>query len=162
MQPLDVKLAYRNHPWCTVRLEVGHNEIGDADECEIVPLPQKALDIFAALNFPEPRPVPLMPLPFQIAQKLHGLTQDGSSRVRDLIDLQLIAGTADFNLAETTAICRRLFKYRKMQPWPPSATQGANWDTIYAEQMANLPVLPTVEEAVAWANDLIARIDAAG
>ena len=47
MQPIDVKLAYRRHPWCTVRLEVSHNEIGDADVMEMRELPQKIKDIFA-------------------------------------------------------------------------------------------------------------------
>ena len=61
MQPIDVKLAYRRHPWCTVRLEVSHNEIGDADVVEMRDLPQKIKDIFAALNLPEPKPIPLMP-----------------------------------------------------------------------------------------------------
>src|SRR3954447_17526713 len=32
MQPFDVKLSYRGKSWCTVRFELGHNEIGDADE----------------------------------------------------------------------------------------------------------------------------------
>ena len=31
MRPFDVKLSYSGKPWCTVPLEVGHNEIGDAD-----------------------------------------------------------------------------------------------------------------------------------
>ena len=31
MQPCDVKLNYRGVPWYTVKLEIGHNEIGDAD-----------------------------------------------------------------------------------------------------------------------------------
>ena len=31
MQPCDVKLKYLGIPWFTVQLEVGHNEIGDAD-----------------------------------------------------------------------------------------------------------------------------------
>ena len=31
VQPYDVKLDYLGKPWCTVPLEVGHNEIGDAE-----------------------------------------------------------------------------------------------------------------------------------
>lgn len=31
MQPCDVKLNYLGRPWYTVQLEIGHNEIGDAD-----------------------------------------------------------------------------------------------------------------------------------
>ena len=34
MQPCDVKLSYLGRPWYTVQLEVGHNEIGDADGCD--------------------------------------------------------------------------------------------------------------------------------
>lgn len=36
MQPYEVKLSYRGSPWCTVLFEVGHDEIGDADEAEYV------------------------------------------------------------------------------------------------------------------------------
>ena len=74
MQPLDVKLRYRGQPWYTILVEVGHNEIGDADEAECLPIPAGIATIFEKLGFPEPNPVPLMPLKFQIAQKLHGLT----------------------------------------------------------------------------------------
>lgn len=34
MQPFDVKLDCRGRPWCTVKFELGYNEIGDADEPE--------------------------------------------------------------------------------------------------------------------------------
>ena len=32
MIPYDIKLAYNDRSWQTVRIEIGHNEIGDADE----------------------------------------------------------------------------------------------------------------------------------
>lgn len=35
------------------------------------------------------------------------------------------------------------------------------WDTLYAAAAEGLDVLATVEEAVDWANSLIARIDVA-
>ena len=38
MQPFEVKLTYRNRAWCTVTLEVSYNEVGDADEFDLVPL----------------------------------------------------------------------------------------------------------------------------
>ena len=161
MQPIDVKLAYRRHPWCTVRLEVSHNEIGDADVMEMRELPQKIKDIFAALNFPEPRPIPLMTIPFQIAQKLHGVTQRGSSRVRDLIDLQLIAKSEDVDYETTAEVCRRLFKYRRMHTWPPTVAKADDWDGVYDNQRGDLPVAASCDEAVAFVNDLIERIDRA-
>ena len=55
MRPFDIKMDYRGKPWCTVTLEVGHNELGDADEPERVLPPDVAL-MFHELGFPEPDP----------------------------------------------------------------------------------------------------------
>ena len=160
MQPLDVKLAYRHQPWCTIRLEVSHNELGDADELESRELPHEITDIFESLGFPPPATIPLMPLHFQIAQKLHGLTSQGSNRARDLIDLQLLCANEAIDFSRAHATCERLFAYRKCQPWPPVIVKGENWESLYKAQARDLPVLPTVDEAVVWANELIAKIDA--
>ena len=53
MQPFDVKLSYNGKSWLTVPLEVGHDEIGDADECDMVELPAELLDLFAFLALPD-------------------------------------------------------------------------------------------------------------
>lgn len=160
MQPCDVKLNYKGVPWFTVKLEVGHNEIGDADEVEMIPLPSEVSDLFVFLCLPIPGNVPAMRLEFQIAQKLHGASAPNSKRAHDLIDLQLILSRAEVDLAKTASICRRLFAYRKVHEWPPAITKGENWDSAYAAQRLDLPVLPTVDEAISWANELIVKIDA--
>ena len=100
-----------------------------------------------------------MTIPFQIAQKLHGASQAGSSRVRDLIDLQLIINSENVDFGATANICRRLFSYRRMQPWPPRVTKGADWDGVYANQRGSLPVCATCNEAVNFVNELIEKID---
>ena len=161
MQPCDVKLSYMGRSWCTVRLEIGHNEVGDADEAEMTPVPQDLAMRFRELCFPVPEALPLMRLSFQVAQKLHGATGVRSRRAHDLIDLQLILGSANVDLSETRAACERLFRYRKSQAWPPKVVKVDGWDEIYATQKLKLPVLPTVDDAIAWTNDLIAKIDAA-
>ena len=161
MQPLDVKLAYRNHPWCTVRLEVSHNELGDADTLDIRELPDEIKGIFSALNLPEPNPIPLMSIPFQISQKLHGVSQPGSSRVRDLIDLQLIMQNEEFDVGVTADICRKLFNYRKMHQWPTNVVKGEGWDSVYDEQRGDLPVAESCDEAVRIVNELIEQLDRA-
>ena len=160
MQPFDVKLQYRGHPWCTVRFEVSYDEIGDADEMDTPPIPQEILDAFAALELPVPSSVPLMTISFQIAQKLHGLTEEGSTRVQDLIDLQLMAKNETLDLKKIRAICRRLFANRKRQQWPSRIVKGERWDHIYQEGTVSVKgLLPTVDEAIEWANDLIKRIE---
>lgn len=161
MQPLDVKLAYRNHPWCTVRLEVSHNELGDADTLDVRDLPEAIKNIFVALGFPEPKPIPLMSIPFQVSQKLHGVSQPGSSRVRDLIDLQLILKNEGIDVAATADISRKLFKYRKVHSWPPHIEKGEGWDRVYVEQRGDLPVAESCDEAVRIVNELINQLDKA-
>ena len=158
MHPFDVKLTYLGKPWCTVPLEVGFDEIGDADEADWVESPDVS-DAFAAVGFPSPGPTPLMPITHQVAQKLHAVT--GSDRVRDLVDLQALLSHKDIDLAATRRVCVRLFAYRKRQTWPPILTKRKGWDEEYALESEGLEVLESADEAVDWVNDLIARIDGA-
>ena len=65
MQPYDVKLDYLGKPWCTVPLEVGRNEIGDADAPDWAELADSG-GLFEAMGLPAPGRAPLMPLDHQI------------------------------------------------------------------------------------------------
>ena len=161
MQLCAVKLRYRGAPWCTVELEIGHNEIGDADAQDPVEVPKTLSELFAFLALPKPGPIPAMRLEYQVAQKLHGASAPSSKRAHDLIDLQLIVANADLDLRRVREVCLRLFQYRRGQSWPPAISANDGWRAIYDDQKGDLPVLPTVEEAVAWTQRLIDRIDAA-
>lgn len=156
MRPFEIKIAYNVKSWMTLPLEVGHNEIGDADDPDIVSLPEAA--VMRALGFPEPSPVPCMRLEHQIAQKLHAASSPGSERAHDLIDLQIAVSGGTVDCAETRAVCARLFAYRQEQKWPPKIEKGEGWDSLYAAQADELDVLPTADDAVAWVNGLIGRI----
>ena len=156
MRPFDVRLSYLGKPWCTVQLEVGRNEIGDADSTDWVEL-SDASEALERLGFPAPGRVPLMPLEHQIAQKLHAVTGD-DDRVRDLVDLQIILSNSDVDLHETGKVCERLFAYRQKQPWPPAVTARAGWEEGYAAVAEELHVLQRLDEAVEWTNALIASI----
>lgn len=82
MRLFDIKLAYNGKSWMTLPLEVGHNEIGDAEDPDMVSSPEVAT-ILKELGLPEPAPVPCMRLKHQIAQKLHALSGVGSERAHD-------------------------------------------------------------------------------
>lgn len=157
MIPYDVKLVYNERSWQTVRIEIGHDELGDADEAELKDASDLA-NVFEELGFPRPKPIPVMKLPYQIAQKLHAITTEGADRPHDLVDLQLICGHSEIDLAGAKSICVRLFDYRRRQTWPPTVVKGEGWDSLYEEAGRNLPVLPTVDQAITWANELIASI----
>lgn len=158
MQPYAVKLSYLGKPWLTVELEIGHNEIGDADAPDLV-VPADANEILEALGFPAIGPVPVMPLRHQIAQKLHAVSAPGSMRAHDLIDLQLLDRAYDDDYTDVKAICKRLFAYRWAQDWPPVVKPNPVWEEAYTDQLPDGDLLPTAEEAVDWANELIRRID---
>ena len=159
MRPFDIRLSYLDKPWCTVPLELGHNEIGDANEADLIEQTD-AKRLFELLGFPAPKRVRVMRLEHQVAQKLHAVTGPGD-RVRDLIDLQIIEGNSPIDLRKTRVTCERLFKYRNAQPWPPAVVTRDGWDDQYHAQAEGLPVLKTVDEAVAWTNRLIKRISRA-
>ncbi len=160
MQPFSVKLSYNGKPWMTVDLEVGHNKIGDADEPDFVS-PEDANAVLEGLGFPPLGPIPVMALRHQIAQKLHAASAPGSMRAHDLIDLQLLDEAYEGDYSNVRETCMRLFAYRKMQAWPPTIAGGAEWETAYADQLPSGDLISEVGDAIAWANSLIGRIDAA-
>ena len=157
MHPFDVKLEYNRKPWVTVRLEMGTNEVGDTLEADWALAPDIA-EMFAALGFPRPKPVPLMKLHHQVAQKLHGLTDPSQNRPHDLVDLQLVFSQNELDLGLVRKTCERLFAHRRRQPWPAKVVAGEQWDTGYSAAKYDLPVRATVSEAVDWVNDLIDKI----
>ncbi|MGD7705233.1 nucleotidyl transferase AbiEii/AbiGii toxin family protein [Microlunatus sp. Y2014] len=161
MQPFEVKLAYQGRSWCTVKFELGHNEIGGAEEPEYR-LAVDLVGLFTEVGLAAPKPVPVMCSDHQVAQKLHAVSGERSERARDLIDLQLLDKGEDLDLVKVAATCARLFTYRRQQAWPPTVLVGDQWETLYAEAGEGLDVLPTVEEAVVWVNAFVLRVAAAG
>ena len=125
----------------------------------MISVPDVLADLFSYLGIPKPAALPMMKLEYQVAQKLHGATERGSKRAHDLIDLQLILSQEKIDMTKTAAVCRELFRYRRKQPWPTFVAKNENWDAAYADQKGDLKVLSTVDEAVEWANELIAEID---
>lgn len=158
MQPYAVKLSYLGKPWFTVEFELGHNEIGDADDADMV-VPIDADSMLSSMGFPPLQPIPLMSLRYQVAQKLHGLTEPGSQRAHDLVDLQIIAANEEIDFGFVKDVCIRLFAYRQMQEWPPTVTMNEGWEAIYAEAADGLDVLANVSDAIVWANGLVQRIE---
>lgn len=159
MQPCEVHLKYMGTPWRIVDMEIGHNEIGDADSFDSISVPDEISHLTDFLCLPPLGEVRTMKLEYQVAQKLHGSTERRSKRAHDLIDLQLILSQNEIDLSKTASICRDLFRYRRKQPWPPVVIKNENWDVVYADQKGNLNVFPTVDEAIVWANQLISKIN---
>jgi hypothetical protein len=160
MQPFEVKLEYNGKSWVTVPLEIGHDEIGDTENPDRYISPD-IVSLFKQLGFPAPNPIALMPISHQLAQKLHALSDEGSERAHDLIDLQIIVHNEEIDYIKTKEACIRLFASRKLQAWPPTVVKGDNWESLYDAQTAALDVLTSLDDAVVWVNALIHRIECA-
>ena len=59
MKPYDVKLDFNGRPLCTLRVELGHNEIGDAEN-PIWVIDHGLLELFHNVGLPQPGPIPVM------------------------------------------------------------------------------------------------------
>jgi hypothetical protein len=163
MQPFEIRLTYLGRHWLTVEFELGHDEVGSTEDSDLR-IADDILEIFATIGLEEPAPIPLMLVEHQVAQKLHACTYvnpktNRNDRAHDLVDLQILEQEATIDYAELREIGTRLFVARHAQEWPPTVVEYDNWDTIYAEAAEGLDVRSTVSEAVAWANDLIARTE---
>jgi hypothetical protein len=119
-------------------------------------------NLFLAIGLPSPEPVPLLTLDHQIAQKLHACTSIGAGgeneRAHDLVDLQILVREESPDLATAGSVARRLFLARHAQAWPPVVIAYPSWQTIYADAAQGLDVMPDVDHAVKWTNDLISRM----
>ena len=162
MQPFAIRMEYRGRHWLKVAFELGHDEVGSTathDER----MPADIVDLFTELGLDTPAPIPVLALDHQIAQKLHACTSispktGGNERAHDLVDLQILEQEEELDLPSIDATATRLFAARRQHPWPPAVVAHSAWDTIYAEAADGLDVRPAVSEAVAWANDFVARI----
>lgn len=158
---VDVYLDYRGRRWGTVTLEVAPaegREVLDVDEVQPFDLAQFGL--------PASETVPVVGLPYLIAQKLHACTEPlddrDNPRVRDLIDLQLarqLVQSAD--LSRVRDACVSIFDARDAHSWPPALVAPASWPAAYsrlAEENAT-GVAGDIDGAIESIQEFISEIE---
>jgi hypothetical protein len=125
----DVRLTYQSRAWATVRLEASGPEVGD-DEAEYVDA--ISLEDFKLVG---PRTIACLPLRFQVAQKLHAVSERPIDRVndrfRDLVDLLVLRDLID-DLPALRMACETTFVGRATHAWPPALDAPASWHDGYA------------------------------
>ncbi len=98
---------------------------------------------------------------FELGHDEVGSTEDRDLRIAgDIVEIFATIGLEEpapipLMLAEHQ-VAQKLHACTYVNP-NPTVVEYDDWETIYAEAAQGLDVLPTVAEAVAWANDLIAR-----
>lgn len=157
----EVQVSFRGKSWETIQVEAAGPEV---DEVELVPV---AIDL-ADFTLDGPEEVACLSLRFQIAQKLHAVTErptDGrvNHRYWDLIDLILLRPLMQ-DPAAVRAACREVFEARGTHGWPPNLDVVERWREPYRADVARLGVeLPTdLDEGVQAVRRFIVEIDHAG
>lgn len=157
---VEVRVRYLTKNWATTRVEIA---VTPALPVDVDLVPAIGLEDFR-LNGPDN--VATLSLPYQIAQKIHAVTErfptGENTRVRDIVDLLLLEDLVD-DLATVRDACVEVFGERATHEWPPVITTYDSWSTMFERIAAELDFpIATLSAAVDATNALIARIDTAG
>lgn len=162
---IPLKLAYGRHDWGSVDLEVAAAEgrSGASDTIEYV----EGSPVLSVFGLPDVDRVALLPLPYQIAQKIHACTEpkDGrdNDRFRDLVDLILLDDlVAEEDLGRVLDACNEVFSLRGTHGWPPRVTVYPLWPDQYRALSEGMDFpITDVNEAAAAVEAIIVRISGA-
>jgi hypothetical protein len=157
-QRMSVKMTYRGKSWATLQLEASGPEAG-SDETE-----QIGAFSLTQLGLDGPDEVACQSLRYQIATKLHAVTERfddrENDRFRDLIDLLLLRDLEP-DLTPLAKACRDVFTSRGKQPWPPRLTVEPSWPDEYRALAFDLDfAVGDVTEAATLVQELIDQIAA--
>jgi Nucleotidyl transferase AbiEii toxin, Type IV TA system len=157
---LAMQVEFAGSSWQTLQLEVARPE---AEEPELVPVAVSLADF--KLN--SPSVVACLSLRYQIAQKLHAVTERPEDRENlrfwDLIDLIFLREIQSGDLVSVREACVQTFSTRFTHAWPPELDVPNFWRDPYIVAIEEIDrVLPaTVEAAALVVREFIAEIDAA-
>lgn len=160
MHPYRVTLAFLGVAWGGLDVEVSDPEI-DAEAHSKREIDHNLVEFGACFGFGELQPVELVDLEYQIAQKIHAVTDLNYNRAHDLVDLQLLQAS-EHDQRKLRQLCERTFRWRNQQPWPPLPLREMDgWERAYEDardetQVAGeTPVLADLHSVRLWLTDLI-------
>lgn len=160
MHPYRVSIAFLGNAWGGLDVEVSDPEI-DPHAHTRREIDGELVRFGARFGFGDVQPVELVGLEYQIAQKLHAVTDPMYVRAHDLVDLQLL-WNAGPDLPILHRLCVRTFDWRCQQVWPPLPLRPMDgWALAYEDARAETevdgqtPVLPSIAEARVWLSQII-------
>lgn len=160
----NIKLAYRGKDLISIPIEISLAEATSLQEPEVS---------FVAISLEPvhlkgPATVALLPLRYQIAQKLHACTESPSDdysndRSRDLADLMLIEelGVEEDDLPGVRAACVEIFDARGIHRWSPLVQAFPGWDALWNNIVENEGLSISLNDAVIAVSGFVERINAA-
>jgi predicted nucleotidyltransferase component of viral defense system len=118
VQRIDLQLKFLETRWLTTRIEITNNEVINLPQIYHPILHQEIISIFESLSLTTSGMFNLISAEFQVAQKLHAVTQIGSERGRDLFDIYLLKTRGDFDSNLTKDLFNQLVIKRNTHQAP--------------------------------------------
>lgn len=166
VHPYRVTLSFLGREWSGLDVEASDPEIEPHTSVRRM-INGELSELGEFFGFGELQAVELASLEYQIAQKVHAVTDPEYVRAHDLVDLQLL-WAAGPELASLRDFCLRTFNFRRAQKWPPLPLRSMDgWEPAYqaareeTEVNGNSPVLGATHSAQDWLEQVIESIDAA-
>lgn len=160
VHPYRVSIVFLGNAWGALDVEVSDPEI-DPYAHTRKEIDRELVQFGSYFGFGDLQPVELVDLEYQIAQKLHAVTDPAYVRAHDLVDLQLLWGAGP-DLPVLRELCVRTFDWRRQQAWPPLLLRPmVGWELAYADARAETevggttPVLPDIAAAREWLTQVI-------
>lgn len=167
MHPYKVSLSFLGKEWAALEVEVSDPEI-DPHAHHRRAIEGDLAELSRLFGFGMPAPVELIDLEYQIAQKIHAVTDPAYQRAHDLVDLQLL-WNAGPDLRSIREFCLRTFSFRSTQHWPPLPLRSMDsWEAAYLESREETEISGTsvvsesLDAARTWLRSVILAIDAVG
>lgn len=157
VKQVDVQVVFARKVLCTPKLEIAPAETGRE---EFTALPGARLD---EVGLDGPEIVQVLAATWQIAQKLHAVTERypagrENPRVRDLVDIQLLEST-ELDIRKVRDACEQVFASRGQHSWPPDLEVAPGWTAGYEAITTTLGFPVTdVDEAADAVRRYIERI----
>ncbi|UYM06070.1 nucleotidyl transferase AbiEii/AbiGii toxin family protein [Solicola gregarius] len=168
----DIILEIRGVTWRRIQFEVSSDEAGIGGEHETIEPPP-----LGGFGLPDPDDLVGIAMRFQIAQKLHGVSDPHeppdsiNDRARDVVDLlllrDLIAATGSPTLTEVRDAGIAVFESRAAEAaalgrparaWPPTIAAHGHWAGDYVRSATSGGVELSLNDAVIEVNAWIAEI----
>jgi len=158
----DVRVRWKTKTLAKIKLEVSGAEGGAGRDYDSLPSFSLAEQFGMAAGVAD---VPCLPLRYQVAQKLHAVSdpREDNDRFRDLIDLIILDDLNEDGDEALREACTEIFALRDQHAWPPQVVAHEDWDQGYQAMAAvmNFPITD-LSDALRLVRAMVARIEAAG
>lgn len=149
---LGVQVFVKGSLWRTVRLELGIDELEMYEFTEQIPPSAEILELLELAEISEVSLPSFLSLEYQLAQKVHGITEPGSERGHDLYDIWLLSQLREIDAAILKDLILRTFAYRKTHPWTGEIFATEKLERSYVEEVGDIPTAPDFSDALKAVN----------